>query len=375
MMRATNVLHLGLKEFVTLWRDRVMLVLIIWAFSVGIYTAATAQPETLQAAPIAIVDEDRSALSTRIIDAFYRPYFVPPSLVDLEEVDRGLDAGLYTFALDIPPDFQRDVLAGRQPSIQLNVDATRQSQAYLGSGYVQSIVAGEINEFVQRSRGAEIHSVTLIPRMRFNPASEQSWFGSVTELINNITMLSIVLTGAALIREREHGTIEHLLAMPLTSAEIMTAKVWSMGLVVLVTAFASLQIVVRGMLSVPVAGSLGLFLAGTTLHLFATTSMGIFLGIVARSMPQFALLVILVLLPLEILSGGTTPQESMPDGVRWAMQLAPTTHFVKFAQAILFRGAGLAVVWPHFLAIGAIGAAFFAGALLLLRRAIVTMQQ
>lgn len=374
-MNVSNVFHLGLKEFVSLYRDRVMLVLIAWAFSVGIYTAATAQPDTLQSAPIAIVDEDGSTLSARIVDAFYRPYFVPPALVDLERVDRGLDTGEYTFALDIPANFERDVLAGRRPSVQLSVDATRQSQAYLGSGYIQSIVALEVAEFAGRSRTVETAVVQLVPRMRFNPASEQSWFGSATELVNNITMLSIVLTGAALIREREHGTIEHLLAMPLRPVEIMVAKVWSMGFIVLAASFAALQIVIRGWLAVPVAGSATLFLLGAALHLFATTSLGILLGTVARSMPQFGLLTILVLLPLEILSGGTTPQESMPDAVRWVMQVAPTTHFVKFAQAILFRGAGFDTVWPHFAAIVASGGAFFALALHRLRRAIVTMQQ
>lgn len=373
-MNALSIYHLGRKEFVSLYRDRVMLVLIVWAFSVGIFAAATAQPDTLQSAPIAIVDEDGSPLSARIVDAFYRPYFVAPALLDPDRVDRGLDTGEYTFALDIPPGFQRDVLAGKRPALQLNVDATRQSQAYLGSGYVQAIVAGEVAEFAGRRRAAETETVRLVPRMRFNPAAEQSWFGSVTELINNVTMLSIVLTGAALIREREHGTIEHLLAMPLRPVEIMAAKVWSMGLVVLAASFLSLQIIVRGLLAVPVAGSVTLFLVGTALHLFAMTSIGIFLATIARSMPQFGLLVMLVLLPLEILSGGTTPQESMPDAVRLVMQLAPTTHFVTFAQSILFRGAGLDVVWPQFVAIGAIGASFFAGALLRLRRTVLVMQ-
>jgi ABC-2 type transport system permease protein len=194
------------------------------------------------------------------------------------------------------------------------------------------------------------------------------------ELINNVTMLAIILTGAAVIREREHGTIEHLLSMPLSSAEIMAAKVWANGFMVLVAAALSLNLVVRGLLEVPVAGSVPLFLFGATLYMFAVTSMGIFLGTVARSMPQLALLVMLVVLPLQILSGGMTPRESMPEIVRHIMVLAPTTHFVSFAQAILYRGAGLDVVWPQFLAIVAIGGALFAGALARFRRTVADMQ-
>ncbi|MBR7206692.1 ABC transporter permease, partial [Pseudomonas aeruginosa] len=228
-------------------------------------------------------------------------------------------------------------------------------------------------EFVSRYRAEPSMPAQIEVRMEFNPNLTQAWFGGVMEVINQITMLSIILTGAALIREREHGTVEHLLVMPLSAFEIMMAKVWSMGLVVLVAAGLSLQWVVRGWLDVPISGSVGLFLLGAGLHLFATTSMGIFLGTVARSMPQLGLLTILVLLPLNILSGGTTPRESMPELVQNIMLAAPTTHFVSLAQAILFRGAGFDIVWPQFAGIVVIGSAFFFGALWRFRRTISQM--
>jgi ABC-2 type transport system permease protein len=153
----------------------------------------------------------------------------------------------------------------------------------------------------------------------------------------------------------------------------MLAKVWSMGLVVLLAAALSLKLVVQGWLAVPIGGSIGLFLLAAGLHLFATTSIGIFLGTVARSMPQLGLLTILVLMPLQILSGGTTPRESMPELVQHIMLAAPTTHFVALAQAILYRGAGLDIVWPQLLAIIGIGGAFFAAALGRFRRTIGQM--
>jgi ABC-2 type transport system permease protein len=223
------------------------------------------------------------------------------------------------------------------------------------------------------TRGVEAAPAELALRARFNPTLEQSWFGAVVEIINNVTMLSIVLTGAALIREREHGTIEHLLVMPVTPFEIMASKVWAMGLVVLAACAFALTLVVRGVLGVPIEGSILLFLAGAGLHLFATTSMGIFLGTIARSMPQFGLLLMLVLMPLQMLSGGLTPRESMPGFVQSVMLAAPTTHFVKMAQAILYRGAGFDVVWPQFLALVAIGSIFFAIALTRFRKTIGAM--
>ena len=373
MRAARNIFHLGVKELRSLLRDPIMLVLIVWAFSLSIYTAATAMPETLHKAPIAIVDEDRSQLSTRIIDAMYPPYFLPPILITTAEMDARMDAGLDTFALHIPAGFQRDVLAGRAPALQLNVDATRMSQAFTGSGYVQAIVSGEVNDFVRRHRAETVLPVELQLRARFNPELNQSWFGAVMELVNRITMLSIILTGAALIREREHGTVEHLLVMPVTPFEIMSGKVWAMGLVVLASSAFALKVVVQGMLAVPIEGSIALFLFGATLHLFATTSMGIFLGTLARTMPQFGLLMMMTLLPLQILSGGMTPQESMPDTVRLIMQAAPTTHFVTLSEAILYRGAGLEVVWPQFVSLAVIGTSLFTVSLARFRRALGSM--
>ena len=373
MQTVRNVLNLGIKELRSLLRDPMLLVLVVLAFTVMVYAAATAAPETLHKAPIAVVDEDRSQLSQSIVDTFYPPYFMLPVMITPSEVDSGMNAGRYTFALNIPSSFQRDVLSGRSPEIQLSVDATQMQQAFTGSGHIQAIVIGEVTDFVQRYRAATSLPVDLALRARFNPALNPSWFMGLMELINLITMLSIILTGAALLREREHGTVEHLLVMPVTPFEIMAAKVWSMALVVLVAATFSLIFIVKGLLSVPIEGSILLFLAGATLHLFATTSMGIFLATFARSMPQFGMLLILVILPLQILSGGMTPRESMPELVQTLMLGAPSTHFVIIGQAILYRGAGLSVVWPQFIALVLIGTSFFAVSLARFRKTLSAM--
>ncbi|MDO9632190.1 MAG: ABC transporter permease, partial [Humidesulfovibrio sp.] len=339
-------------------------------FTVSIYVAATVMPESLHNAPIAIVDEDGSALSARLVASFYPPHFKTPRLITLAEGDQGMDNGEYTFVLDIPPNFQRDVLAARAPVAQLNVDATLMTQAFTGSGYIQQIVSGEVTDFVRRYRESPKPPVDLVLHMRFNPNLQQAWFGALMEIINNVTMLSIILTGAALIREREHGTIEHLLVMPVTPGEIMLAKVWSMGLVVLFGAMVALVFVVQGALNVPIQGSVALFLLVAAVHLFATTSMGIFMATLARSMPQFGMLLVLVLLPLQMLSGGSTPRESMPQLVQDVMLAAPTTHFVAAGQAILYRGAGIDVVWPQLLILLTIGGALFAAALARFRKTI-----
>ncbi|WP_230086869.1 MULTISPECIES: ABC transporter permease [Providencia] len=373
MRKIQNIFNLGVKELRSLGRDKAMLALIVFAFTVSIYSSATVTPGSLHNAPIAIADQDKSQLSNRIINSFYEPYFLPPADIVPSQIDGLLDRGAYTFAIDIPPNFQRDVLAGRHPQLQVNIDATRMSQAFLGNSYIQNITLGEVNEFLAKYRSQGSLPVDLEVRMRFNPNLTQSWFGSVMAIINNITMLSIVLTGAALIREREHGTVEHLMVMPLTPFEIMMSKIWSMGLVVLIASAISLLLVVKTLLQVPIEGSILLFMCGVALSLFATTSIGIFMGTIARSMPQFGLLMILVLLPLNMLSGGMTARESMPQLVQDIMLTMPTTHFVSLAQAILYRGAGFQIVWPQFAILVVIGSVFFSFALMRFHKTIATM--
>lgn len=374
-MRTTaNIVQLGIKELRSLWHDKVLLGLIAFMFTAGIYTGATSSSLELHNAPVAFVDEDQSPLSGSIRQAFYPPSFRQPALIEAHEVNRVLDSGTYTFVIDIPPDFQRDLLAGRYPEILVDIDATRVTQAFIGAGYINSIVSGEVSGHLQRSSSGSDLPVRFVVRSLFNPNLNGIWFGGIMEIMTNVTLLSIILSGAALIREREHGTIEHLLVMPLRPFEIMAAKIWANGLVVLCSAAVSLFLVVEGFLGVPIAGSVPLFLFGAMLHLFSTTSIGIFLGTVARSMPQFGLLIILVVLPMQLLSGGMTPRESMPELVQQFMLLSPTTYFVKFSQTILYRGAGISAVWPEFVAIAVIGTVFFSVALLRFRKSISLTQ-
>lgn len=358
-----TILRLGVKELWSLARDPVMLFLIIFTFTASVYIQATGTPETLQRAAIAIVDEDGSPLSGLIAQAFYPPYFVPPVLITHQQEDIGLDRGTYTFVLDIPPEFQQDLLQQRNPTIQLNIDATRMSQAFTGGSYVQTFTNDEISTFLNRHTDRGFTPIDLDLRARFNQNLTQLWFASLNAVVNAVTLLSIILTGAALIRENEQGTIEHLLVMPVTAFQIMVSKILSMGGVVLAATAVSITAVVQGWLGVPVAGSVPLFLLGAALDLFACTALGIFLATFARTMPQFALLTMLVQMPLQLLSGGTTPRESMPRIVQEVMLAAPTTHFIAMAQGVLYRGAGFSVIWPNLLAMFVIGAVLFLAAL------------
>ncbi len=367
MRSASNIFWLGTKELRSFFRDWVLLSLVIYSFSLAVVSHAQSNSQELYHASIAVVDEDHSALSRRITNSFLMPYFKPPVLIPGSESQSLMDAGKYTFVLGIPPNFERDVLAHRKPNFQLNVDATAMVQAGLGSGYAQQIIDTSIAQFLSRDERIPTYPVNLAIRIAFNPNVTTSWFTSVMSIIGNVNMLAIILAGAALVREHEHGTMDHLMVMPLTPFEIAMAKIWANSLVIVIAVGLSLYFVVQLLLKVPLAGSIPLFLIGTLIYLFFATGLGLFLGTIARSMPQLGLLYVLVATPMNILSGGATPLESMPRWLAITMQASPSTHFVSFAQAILFRGAGLDVVWPQFLATTSIGAFFLTLSLLRFR--------
>ena len=359
MLKLANIYWLGLKELRSFLKDYVLLALVVYAFSLAVIMQGRSNSQELHNASIAIADEDHSELSRRIAGAFLPPLFQPARMVLERDIVPLMNKSAFTFVVDIPPNFERDVLAGRRPGLQIDVDATAMIQAGLGSGYAQQIIATEIQDFLSHAEGTPLSTVNLDVRVSFNPNVTTAWFSSVMGIINSISMLAIILAGAAIVREREHGTMDHLLVMPLTPFEIAMSKVWANGLVIAVATGLSLYFVVRAMLNVPIAGSIPLFMLGVVIYLFFATAIGIFLGTIARSMPQLGLLYMLVYLPMNMLSGGNTPLESMPPWLATTMQISPSTHFVSFAQSILFRGAGFDVVWPEFLAVAVIGGLFF----------------
>ncbi|WP_315756778.1 MULTISPECIES: ABC transporter permease [unclassified Bradyrhizobium] len=371
MMRSlSNVFWLGTKELRSLFGDVVLIGLVIYSFTVAVISQAQSSSQELHRASIAVVDEDSSELSRRIASVFQLPYFQPPVYISQGEVERLMNSGRFTFVLDIPPNFQRDVLAGRRPSVQVNVDATAMIQAGIGSGYALQIINTEVAWFVARSETSSPSPVNLVTRIAFNPNVTTAWFEGVMGIINSVTMLAIILAGAALVREREHGTMDHLLVMPLSPFEIAMSKIWANALVIAVAVAIALYAVVRWYLHVPIMGSIPLFMVGTVLYLFFATAVGLFLGTIARSMPQLGLLYILVAVPMNLLSGGMTPVESQPVWLATIMKASPSTHFVSFAQSILYRGAGIDVVWPQFAAVAAIGAVVLALTLRRFRAAI-----
>lgn len=370
MRRVRCIFWLGLKEMVSLRRDWVMMALLVWSFTLSPVMEATGVATSVNNASIAFEDEDNSPLSRSLAASFFPPEFQPVAQIAPGSGAAAMDASEYLFVVRVPPGFERDVRAKRTPEIQVLIDATAMEQAGIGANYIVSILSTEIQRYAIGADLVERPPVDLVLTSAFNPNRDTVRFAGVVALIGQIMWLTTILTGAAMIREREHGTIEHLLAMPLEPFDIAAAKIWANAAVVLVAAGFSLTFVLQDFLGVVIAGSKSLMLLATALFLFTATALGVFLATIARSMAQFALLVMLTILPMLMLSGGETPIEGQPAWLQAGTLLLPSRHYMSASQAIAFKGAGLDTVWPEFLWMALLGSVLLAASLLLFRRSV-----
>lgn len=358
-----NVIVLGVKELKSLFTDVTLMGLIVVVLSVAVYSVATGLTVEVRNASVAILDSDHSALSYRIRDALQPPYFKKPVLEVQEHIDSMMNKGEYEFVIDIPPHFEEDVLAGRSPAVQVLADATAVTQAGVGLMYIQQIIQREASEFTHATSAAAMLPVTPVVNIFFNPNGESRWYLGVTQVVANVTLLAMILVGAAVIREREHGTIEHLLVMPVHASEIAMAKILTNGGVITLAAVLSLVLVVEWWMHVPINGSLILFTIGTIIYMFSVSSLGIWLATLAPTMPQFGLLCLPVYVVTRLLSGSESPLESMPLFFQKITQFSPVTQFSQFSQDVLFRNADFLIVWPKMLVMSMMGGLFLTLAL------------
>ena len=364
MQMLKNIYYLTRKEFRSVFSDPVLIILIAYIFTMPVYDMSRMSTDVKHAA-VAVIDRDQSVLSFRIRDALQAPFFQSPKAIDPHDTDALMNRGEFTFVIEIPPNFQRDVQAGRHPQIQLLIDATSMTQAGLGSSYINQIASREINDFV----GIELPEVIKpVVHAEFNPNTESSWFMPTSQIGTMAFLLLMLLAGAAVIRERERGTIEHLLVMPVTAPELMMSKILANGVVIMISAMLSLWFVVHLSIGVPLNGSLLLYAVGLAVFLFAVSSLGIMIATLAPTMAQFGMLVLPVYIVINLFAGGSSPRVNMPQVAQDISEYWPLTQFMKFAQNILFRGAGLEIVWPQMLAMLLLGLLLLGLALLRFRK-------
>src|SRR5699024_11008507 len=240
---------------------------------------------------------------------------------------------------------------------------TAVSQAGLGAAFIQQVVMEETATYFLQSNPLSQLPMEMVTKVLFNPNADYTWFAGPMQIVSNASLLAMLLVGAAIIREKERGTIEHLLVMPVRAFEIAMAKVISNSIVITIASVLSLYLVINLWLGIPLVGSVPLFLLSLMIFLFSVSSLGILLSTIAPTMPQFGLLVIPVYVVMRLLSGGESPREGMPDWVQVMTLFSPQTQFVQTTQNILNRQAGIDIIWPNLIYMSIMAIVFFTLAL------------
>lgn len=369
---------LSMKEIRQLLRDRALFIYTVYIFTANIIIAAGGASGELRDAAVRVHDADRSAASRDLIYGFQPPRFRLAGEVDSPaEALRLLDRGEAQVVLDIPSDFTES-LQRQQPShVQALIDTSQANNGYLASSYAARIVARFSEEQAQRNvlrAGADLRRAPAIRnelRVWYNPGLNDKWFNTISELLTMVTVACILLPAAAMIREKERGTLEQLLVSPLTPLQIMLSKLLSMMLVMLCGTTVAVFGIMMPFYGVPFVGSVPLFFALTALYAFTNAGLGLAAATFARNSAQVGLVVLLMVMPIVMLSGTWTPMESMPAWLRSIMYLSPMRHYIEIAYGILLRGAGFGILWTSVLPMAAIGVALFALGLARFRRQFV----
>ena len=358
---------LSLKEIRQLLRDRALFIYTVYIFTANIIIAAGGASNELRDSPVYVHDADRSVASRDLIYSFQPPRFRLAGEVESESAAlRLLDRGEARMILDIPPDFAESLQRQRPAHVQALIDTSQANTGYLASSYAARIVARFSEQRVQRNiirAGGDPRNLPTIRndlRVWYNPDLNDKWFNTISELLTMVTVACILLPAAAMIREKERGTLEQLLVSPLTPLQIMLSKLLSMMLVMLCGTTVAVFGIMRPFYHVPFVGSVPLFYLLAALYAFTNAGLGLVAATFARNSAQVGLVVLLMVMPIVMLSGTWTPMESMPAWLRTLMYLSPLRHFIEVAYGILLRGAGIGVLWESVAAMAAIGIALFA---------------
>jgi ABC-2 type transport system permease protein len=360
--RRWRVWPLFLKELRQIKADKKLVVSLILPPTLQLVIFGFALNPEVTNLRLGVVDESRTAASRELISAFVesRSFRVAGQFRSSDELGQALSAGKLDAGLIVPADFSKRRERRETARAQLLLDAVNSNTAGIAGGYATRIIAALNERITQNSpavslqveggavgvRGRTVARIALL----FNPGLESAWF-IVTGVLGILLVLNgSIIGGAAMVKEKEAGTIEQLLMTPAQAAEIVTAKIGPL-FALLSTQIALALAVGRLVFGLPLRGSLLLLFAAGTLCVLAGIGIGTFLATFSKSQQQAQLMSFFVNPPLSMLSGATTPVEAMPEWMQPFTLLNPISHFSTIARGVLLKGAGIEVIWPHMLAL------------------------
>lgn len=364
---ARRFLSLLMKESIQFSRDRAMLFLVLFQYTVEVVVCTLALTFDVKHITLAIVDQDRSAISRELIERFtVVPEFHPAGRpATTAEAGRWLESGRAVMALVIPRGFAESIRDAGPAPIQILLDGTNSNTAAIARGYALGIFDQFERAWAARL-GERARTVEARERIWYNPTLSFSSFLVLSMIATAGMLAGVILPAASIVREREAGTIEQLMVTPISVSELFLAKTLPPLAIGLLALFPSLLVVHA--FGVPLRGSLAAFVLLSAIFLVSAISLGVLIGSLARTLQQALLSAFFGLFPLLFLSGTVVPIESMPRPLQIASLASPLRHYLEATLAIFLKGASLAELWPQALALLAIGGVLFVSAAVVFRR-------
>jgi ABC-2 type transport system permease protein len=337
------------KEFIVVWRDPLTLFFMFFPPLLEMIAFGYALDNDVKHMAMLVFNEDRTQESRRLIDRFVNTqnFRVVGSVQSIEELTSEMRKGRAYAALDIPPNFARELRAGHSAQVQLLVDGSNSTTALQALNTGLGVTLTQSIELLLRQTGGRVAlPIDIRPQMLYNPAMRAPNF-FVPGVIGVVLQIATVFVIAmALVRERERGTLENLLVSPLSRAGLMLGKLipyFCIGMAMAVILF----VIMRLLFDVPIAGSVMALMVSTVFYLFALLSLGLLVGTKAANQMQALQMSMVFMLPSIFFSGFIFPRETMP-WIFYALgALFPTTYFIYLTRAIILRGATFFEYWQH----------------------------
>lgn len=363
------------KEFIQFFRAKALVFLVVYMFA-EIANCGWALSMDVRNLPLVVVDHDQTSASRALGERLrIAPYFAYHRAEGGADPAHLLASGEAALVLVIPPGFGRDLDRGEHVRVQLLADGTYSNISVLAIGYTSEILEaynanlhGEWT-FRDAARPGLLPLIVHYVRIWYMPGLEYTHWAMVGMIGISVLMLGVLLPAAAIVREKEAGTLEQLLVTPLRPGELIVAKLVPMGLMMVIGLVIGL-VEAHWLFGTPVRGSLWLFLGISLLLLFASMGLGAYVGALAHNLLQTLLVTFALLFPMIYLSGTIARIDSMPLAMQWLAYASPLRYYLPLAEGVLFKGVGLEVLAAGVAGLGAYGALLMGAGVWQLRRAL-----
>lgn len=345
------------KELQQIFRDKQLMFLLFFMPILQIFIYGFALSPEVEHLRLGVIDQSNGIISRDLTaDLLVNGVFdLCPSGGTASTLSRRVQDGKLDAGVIIPPDMERLVKANRTARVQVLLDGVDANTAGIANGYINQIVNSANRQLaISANRTGQVPVQVVSPQISFayNPGLISSWFFVPGVIALVLNLVSTLVSSAALVREKDSGTLEQLLMTPVNSHQILLAKVVPLSMLLMLTVFVALGVATL-VFQVPFRGNFLLFLFVSFMAILVGISIGIALAAYSQNQRQSLLTSFFINLPVIQLSGAIAPLESMPEFFQWLSILDPLRYYVTCVRCIVLKGVGLEEIWPNVLALAA----------------------